>query len=129
MDKVIKNSKKAAQKIAPITSKIINKQVGGFGEFIREFGVVGLAIGFVFGAQVKTVVDSFTSSIINPLLGLILPGTGNLNQKTFTVNLFSKTAVFGWGNFVSTIISFVIVAIIIYATYKIFNLEKLAKEK
>jgi large conductance mechanosensitive channel len=128
MDKVIKNSKKAAQKIAPITSKTINKQVGGFGEFIREFGVVGLAIGFVFGAQVKTVVDSFTSSIINPLLGLILPGTGNLNQKTFTVNLFSKTAVFGWGNFVSTIISFVIVAIIIYATYKIFNLDKLAKK-
>ncbi len=128
MDKVIKHSKKAVTKIAPATSKTINKHAGGFGDFIRDYGVVGLAIGFVFGAQVKSVVDVFTASIINPLLGLILPGTGNLNQKTLVVNVFEKQAVFGWGLFLSTLISFFIVAIIVYFTFKIFNLEKLAKK-
>ncbi len=129
MDKVIKHSKKAAAKVAPITTKTINEQVVGFGDFIREFGVIGLAIGFVFGAQVKAIVDIFTASLINPLLGLILPGSGNLNQKTFSLTVFSKTAVFGWGVFVSSLISFLIVAIIIYATYKIFHLDRLALKK
>jgi large conductance mechanosensitive channel len=128
MDKVIKHSKKAAAKVAPITTKTINEQVGGFGEFIKEFGVIGLAVGFVFGAQVKTVVDIFTASIINPLLGLLLPGAGSLSQKTFSLTVFSKTAVFGWGVFISSLISFIIVAIIIYATYKIFHLDRLAQK-
>jgi large conductance mechanosensitive channel len=128
MDKVIKHSKNVAAKIAPITNETINKHVGGFEEFIKEFGVIGLAIGFVFGAQVKTVVDNFTTSIVNPLLGLLLPGTGNLNQKTFSLTIFSKTAVFSWGSFASSLVSFVIIAIIIYMTYKIFHLDRLTKQ-
>ena len=128
MDKVIKHGKKAASIIAPITSKTINSQVNGFGDFIRDYGIVGLAVGFVFGAQVKSVVDVFTASIINPMVGLILPGTGNLNQKTLTVSVFSKQAVFGWGIFISTLISFFIVAIIIYLTFKALHLDKLSKK-
>ena len=128
MDKVIKHGKKAASIIAPITSKTINSQVNGFGDFIRDYGIVGLAVGFVFGAQVKSVVDVFTASIINPMVGLILPGTGNLNQKTLTVSVFSKQAVFGWCIFISTLISFFIVAIIIYLTFKALNLDKLSKK-
>jgi large conductance mechanosensitive channel len=128
MDKVVKHGKKAASIIAPITSKTINSQVNGFSDFIREYGIVGLAVGFVFGAQVKSVVDVFTASIINPMVGLILPGTGNLNQKTLTVSVFSKQAVFGWGIFISTLISFFIVAVIIYLTFKALNLEKLSKK-
>jgi large conductance mechanosensitive channel len=129
MDKVLKRSKRAVSKVAPLTSKTINKQVGGFGEFIREYGIVGLAIGFVFGAQVKSVVDVFTATIVNPLVGLILPGTGSLNQKTLTIHVFSKQAVFGWGLFISTLISFIIVAIIIYITFKALNLDRLAKKQ
>ncbi len=129
MDKVLKGGKRAVSKVAPITSKTINDQVGGFGEFIREYGIVGLAIGFVFGAQVKSVVDVFTVNIVNPLVGLILPGTGSLNQKSLTVHVFSKQAVFGWGLFLSTLISFFIVAIIIYMTFKTLKLDKLAKKK
>ena len=62
------------------------------------------------------------------MVGLILPGTGNLNQKTLTVSVFSKQAVFGWGIFISTLISFFIVAIIIYLTFKALNLDKLSKK-
>jgi large conductance mechanosensitive channel len=129
MDKVINHSKKTVKKIAPATAKSLNKHAGGFGDFIREYGVVGLAIGFVFGAQVKSVVDVFTTSIINPLVGLLLPGTGNLNQKTLVVSVFGKQATFGWGIFLSSLISFFLIAIIIYFTFKLFNLEKLAKKK
>jgi len=104
----------------------VPKHVTGFADFLREYGVVGLAVGFVFGAQVKSVVDQLTASFLNPILGLVLPGTGaGLNQKTFTIHTDGKTQIFAWGAFVDTLISFVLIAIIIYFVIKLFKLERL----
>jgi large conductance mechanosensitive channel len=108
------------------TKRKTSKHVTGFADFLREYGVVGLAVGFVFGAQVKSVVDQLTSSFLNPILGLLLPGNGaGLNQKTFTVHADGKTQIFAWGAFVDTLISFVLIAIIIYFVIKLFKLERL----
>lgn len=101
----------------------------GFVDFVREQGVVGLAIGIVLGAQVKTLVDSFVASFINPLLGLLLPGSGDLAQKTLRVTANSKVAIFGWGSFLMQLISFVIVAAIVYYAVKSLKLDKLDKKK
>ncbi len=101
----------------------------GFVDFVREQGVVGLAIGIVLGAQVKTLVDSFVASFINPLLGLLLPGSGDLAQKTLRVTANSKVAIFGWGTFLTQLISFVIVAAIVYYAVKSLKLDKLDKKK
>ena len=57
------------------------KVVMGFADFLREQSVVGLAIGLVIGAQVKSLADSLIASFINPLVGLVLPGKGALDQK------------------------------------------------
>lgn len=101
----------------------------GFVDFIREQGVVGLAIGIVLGAQIKTLVDSFVASFANPLIGLVLPGNGDLGQKTLTVTAGSKTAVFTWGAFFMQLLSFVIVAAIVYYVVKALKLDKLDKKK
>lgn len=102
----------------------------GFTDFIREQGVVGIAIGLVFAAQVKVVVDQFLVSFVNPILGLILPGAGDLTQKKFTLTLESieETAVFGWGQFAYVLMSFLITAIIIYYVFKSLKLERLRKQ-
>ena len=71
----------------------------GFVDFIRDQGVVGLAIGIVLGTQVKTLVDSFVVAMVNPLLGLVLPGNGDLGQKALRISNGSKLAVFAWGAF------------------------------
>jgi large conductance mechanosensitive channel len=105
------------------------RQFGDFVEFIRQQGVVGLAIGLVLGLQVKALVDQFVASFVNPLLGLVLPGSGSLASKTFTLNVSGKSATFGYGKFIDVLLSFVIVAAVVYMVFKVLRLEKLDKKK
>lgn len=102
-------------------------QLEGFKEFIRSHGVVGLAIGLVLGVQVKAVVDQTVASFINPVLGLVLPGTGSLADKSFSLTVGNKEAVFAYGPFISVIISFITVAALVYFAVKALRLEKLEK--
>jgi large conductance mechanosensitive channel len=101
----------------------------GFVDFIRDQGVVGLAIGIVLGTQVKTLVDSFVVAMVNPLLGLVLPGNGDLGQKALRISDGSKLAVFAWGAFLMQLISFVIVVGIVYFVIHGLKLDKLDKKK
>jgi len=105
------------------------KWLQGFVDFIREQGVVGLAVGFVLGTQVKTLVDQLVTSFINPLLGLILPGSGKFIDKSWSLTLNGKTQDFAWGAFGFQLISFVIVAFIVYFGVKGLKLDKLNKKK
>ena len=100
----------------------------GFMNFIREQGVVGLAVGLVLGTQVKVVVDTFIASFLNPILGIILPGSGDLSQKVFIFDAWGKRAEFAWGQFVYVLISFVAIAAIIYYIVKALRLDKLKKK-
>lgn len=101
----------------------------GFTDFVREQGVVGLAVGLVLGTQVKVLVDQIVASFINPLLGLLLPGKGSLPEKVFHLNLFGKGADFAWGAFASQLISFIAVAFIIYTVVHRLKLDRLDKKK
>lgn len=105
------------------------RHVGGFMDFVREQGVVGLAVGLVLGTQIKALVDQIVASFINPLLGLILPGKGTLAEKTFSLSWGTKTEDFGYGAFLSVLISFLAVAAIIYLVVKGLKLDKLDKKK
>ena len=101
----------------------------GFVDFVREQGVVGLAVGLVLGTQIKSLVDQLVASFINPLIGLLLPGTGDLGQKFFTLAINEKTARFNYGAFFSQLISFLVVAGVIYALVKMLKLDKIDKKK
>ncbi len=103
--------------------------VSGFIEFLREQSVVGLAIGLVIGAQVKALADQLIASFINPLLGLVLPGTGSLDKKIFVLHLGDKSAKFAWGSFAAVMLSFITTALVIYFVFKALKLDKLAKKK
>jgi len=102
---------------------------GGFLEFVRSQGVVGLAIGFIIGTQAKVLVDQMSASFINPLLGLFIGGGDNLSAEKFSLTFSNNTAVFSWGQFVFVLINFIITAAIIYFTFKWLRLDKLDKKK
>lgn len=104
------------------------KYFGGFINFMREQGVIGLAIGLVLGVQVKAVVDQMVASFIDPVLGLLLPGSGSLESKTYTLTVGDQQAVFTYGAFLNVFISFVVVAAVIYILFKVLKLEKLDKK-
>lgn len=104
-------------------------EFGGFVEFLRTQGVVGLAIGFIIGTQAKVLVDQLNASFINPLLGLMLGSGANLSGQQFSITVGKSTAVFAWGQFVFVLINFVITAAIIYFAFKWLRLDKLDKKK
>lgn len=97
----------------------------GFIAFIREQGVVGLAVGFLLGGAVSKLVASLIADIVNPLLGMILGFAGNL--KDASVEIGGST--FMWGNFVSTLIDLFIVAAIVYYGVHGLGLDKIDKKK
>jgi large conductance mechanosensitive channel len=97
----------------------------GFIAFIREQGVVGLAVGFILGGAVSKVVSAIVTDIINPLIGLALGAAKGLN--TASVNLGSARILYG--DIISVVIDFVIVAFVVYYGVKIIGLDKLDKKK
>lgn len=104
-------------------------RLDGFMDFVRTQGVVGLAIGIVIGTQVKALTDQLIASFINPLLGLVLPGDGDLTQKHFTLTVGSKQAIFNYGAFIAVTLSFLVVAAVIYYIIKGLKLDKIDKKK
>lgn len=106
---------------------LVREHVGGFVDFLREHAIVGLAVGFVVGTQVQSVVKQLISSFIDPLSKLFI---GNqLSAQTVAVHWHGNTADFGWGAFVYVLIDFLLVVGVIYALIKIFKLDKLDKPK
>ena len=97
----------------------------GFVAFIREQGVMGLAIGFILGGAVSDVVSSFVQDIVNPVIGVALGKAGALD--TAILKLGSVEVL--WGSFVSTIIDFFIIGMVIYFGFKALKLDKLDKKK
>lgn len=92
-----------------------------FLSFIREQGVVGLAIGFILGGAVGKVVASLVNDIIMPVVALLLGSTEGLKGL----------AIYGisYGAFISTLVDFVIIAAVIYFVFKKIGLDKLDKPK
>ncbi|HQO51485.1 MAG TPA: MscL family protein [Candidatus Woesebacteria bacterium] len=113
------------KKLSKPTSKtMIKKPALDFLDFIREQGVVGLAIGFILGGSIRSVVDSIVNDLINPLLGLLL-GKVNFSQAVWQIG----SAQIAWGNFIATLINFTIVAAVVFFGVKGLGLEKLDKKK
>ena len=96
-----------------------------FLDFIREQGVVGLAVGFILGGAVSKVVSALVTDIINPIIGLILGSAGDL--KTASVNIGSAQILYG--DLISVIIDFIVIALVVYFGVKMIGLDRLDKKK
>ena len=95
----------------------------GFIEFIRKQGVVGLAVGFILGGAVSKVVASLVSDIINPIIGVILGSAAGLESAALKIGPIHVL----WGHFISVIIDFLIVALVVYYGFKALKLDKIDK--
>ena len=127
--KTTSKPKKVSQAVKSRVQAKTNDNIGGFVEFIRTQGVIGLAIGLVIGTQVKSLVDQFLRSFVDPLLGLFIGGGQGLAGKTLYVQVGSRSALFGWGAFLYALIDFVTIAAVIFFTFKWLRLDKLDKKK
>lgn len=120
MNTLSQQSKKAAER----ARNTAHSYTSGFFDFVREQGVITLAVGFIIGGAVTKLVNSFVVDIINPLLGLLL-GKVNLTNATLKVG----TAVVAWGSFVSALIDFFVVALVVYLGFKLLHLDRIDIDK
>ncbi len=97
----------------------------GFMNFIREQGVVGLAVGFILGGSVSKVVSSLVKDIISPLLGIVLGAAGDLSDMSLKIGSVKIM----WGSFASVTIDFIVIAIVVYYGVRLLKLDKLDKKK
>ena len=97
----------------------------GFIEFIRQQGVVGLAVGFILGSAVSKLVSAVITDLINPFLSLLLGMAGDLATASFSVG----PAKVLYGDLISVFINFLVIALVVYFGVKGLGLDKLDKPK
>lgn len=103
----------------------MSQHMRGFINFIREQGVVGLAVGFILGGAVSKVVSAVITDIVNPLLGLMLGAAGEIKNAYLKIG----PAKILYGDLLSVVIDFLVVALVVYFGVKIIGLDKLDKKK
>ncbi len=103
----------------------------GFLNFVREQGVIGLAVGLVLGVAAKSVVDSLVNNIFNPVVGLVGAGGGELGSRYVCLKQIGAvcTNKLGYGRVISDVMSFLIVAAVVYLIVKSLKLDKIDKSK
>ena len=101
-----------------------------FREFIARGNVFDLAVGIVIGAAFTSVVNSLVEDILMPPIGML---TGGVDFKDLYLNLGEGSypslaaakeagaATLNYGNFISSVISFLIVAFAVFVLVKAYN--------
>ena len=94
-----------------------------FVEFLKQYGVVGLAIAVIIGGKANAMVTAFVDGILMPIVGAMVPG-GEWRTATMDVGSIK----FLLGPLLGAVIDFVIVAALVYVIAKKFlGQEKVAK--
>ncbi len=109
---------------------------GEFKEFVKRGNVLDMAVGVVIGGAFGAIVTSLVNDIIMPLVSL---ATGGLDFTNWFVALDGKTyatieeaqaagaATLNYGNLISVVLNFLIVAFCIFMVVKAMN--KFMKKK
>jgi len=118
------------RKPRPSVTRKVAKQanpVGGFANFLREYTVVTLAIGFVVATQVQGLVKELVAGFVDPFTKLMFGHA--LSNRVWHWHWDDRVASFAWGSFVYALVDFLTVLFVIFLIIKLFRLDKLNKPK
>jgi len=86
-----------------------------FMDFLSKYRVMGLAVAFIIGVYLGGLVQALVKDLILPIIGLIIPGLGDL--ATYEITFAQQ--IFRVGDFLAALITFIIVAFVIFLIIKI----------
>jgi len=106
-----------------------------FREFAVRGSVIDLAVGVIIGGAFGKIVDSLVRDIIMPLVNFILGGSVDFSNKflvlsrpegytgpnTYADLTAAGAIVFAWGNFVTILINFILLAFVVFWMVKAIN--------
>ena len=101
-----------------------DKLSSGFIEFLKNYGIIGLAIAVIIGAAVGKVVTALVADVIMPIVTFFIPGG---SWQTYKLGL--GPIVLALGDFAGALLDFVIIALVVYLIAKwILKEEKVGKK-
>ena len=129
-----RGAKTAAKAVAAKEKKVVSAAIkdthmGGFINFIREQGVVGLAVGLAIGTAAGDTVKKLVTAFIDPLVQLNVGSHKGLQAALFKVEFAGRKGEFMYGAFISSLITLLAVAFVVYAIVHFLKLDKLDKKK
>lgn len=86
-----------------------------FMDFLSKYKVIGLAVAFIMGVYLGNLVQALVKDLVLPIIGLAIPGLENL--ATFEIPV--ATQIFLIGDFLVALITFIIVAFVIFVLVKL----------
>jgi large conductance mechanosensitive channel len=89
-----------------------------FKAFLSEYKVLGLAVAFILGLYLGSVVKALVTDLILPIVSYALPAGTDINTY--------KVGPFGVGDFANSVLTFLIVALVIFLIVKVANRYKIA---
>ena len=106
--KKIREALEAKPAPAPVPPKGLWNE---FKDFLSKYKVFGLAVAFIIGLYLGTLIQALVKDLLLPAIGLLIPGITNL--ATYT------SGVFNIGDFLVALITFLIVALVIFIIVKV----------
>lgn len=95
-----------------------------FMEFLKQYGVIGLAIAVIIGGKLNAFISATVDGILMPIITFFIPG-GDWRSATLDIGPFH----FLLGPFFGALIDFLIVAwIVFYFAKKVLKEDKVAKK-
>src|SRR6185437_16213291 len=108
-----------------------------FKKFAMRGNVVDLAVGVIIGAAFGAIINSVVADIIMPIISA---PTGGLDFSNYFLPMSSKVnattlaearkqgAVLAWGNFLTIVLNFLIIAFVLFLVIKGINRVKTAEQ-
>jgi len=106
-----------------------------FREFAVKGNVIDLAVGIIIGAAFGRIVDSLVKDVVMPLINAVFGGAVDFSNKYWVLSgnvpagasldtAQKSGVVFAWGNFITVLLNFIILALVIFWMVKAVNRVK-----
>ena len=107
-----------------------------FKEFINKGNVLGLAVGVIIGGAFSTITTSLTNDVIMPIVSIFLGGVDFSSMSValptfYTVAEDAVPNTLNYGNFISAVVNFLILALVVFCIVKTVNaaMDKVKKKE
>lgn len=114
-------------------NEVSKGHAGGFMTFIREQGVVGLAVGLAIGTAAGATVKVIVEELINPIVALLTQGVDLAGLKWVIIAADAQKdqpeVAIGYGAVLSSVIILLATALVIYLIIHFAKLDRLDKKK
>ena len=105
--------------------------IAEFKEFISRGSVVDLAVGVIIGGAFTAIVTSLVNDIIMPVIGMLFGGVDFTSLRYVITPAVGDTpeAAIYYGNFIQSIVNFLLIALVIFSVIKLINGFRRKKEE